>query len=278
MLYAGGIDAPWLKVVNPDCDEQFAWSPDSRQIAFAVISGEPHGEGFLRSKLRSTEVAICGIDGSQEDFVLEQPGILVVLDWSPDGKRLLLGRRYFDVAPQRPSDILEFDLVEAQKARARDPANEGPLRGSRWAATHAAEFLKPLLEGTRHIDPSHARYCPTGKLIAVVVADRDNMYAPNELGDDELGRLNMRRFLGKVAILEIATGKLKTIVDDSDGRRGPICWSPDGSEILFSRYLPKGDDREKTQREKVHGLAIWAIRLDGHGARMLTTGWSPDWR
>jgi hypothetical protein len=139
-------------------------------------------------------------------------------------------------------------------------------------------FLKLLLGGTRHRDLSMARYSPDGKSIAVEFADRDKMYAPNELGDNEVERSNGMRYLGKLAVFEIARGRFTTIIDDSGGLRGPICWSPDGNEILFSRYLPKGDDREKLAKQKEHGLAIWAIDKDGHGARMMTTGWSPDWR
>ncbi len=62
-----------------------------------------------------------------------------------------------------------------------------------------------------------------------------------------------------------------------DGLRGPICWSPDGTEILFSRPLPAGDKREASKEED-NGLGLWAIKPDGSGARFLSTGWSPDWR
>jgi len=27
-----------------------------------------------------------------------------------------------------------------------------------------------------------------------------------------------------------------------------------------------------------HGLGLWAIKPDGTGERLLTTGWGPDWR
>ena len=49
-------------------------------------------------------------------------------------------------------------------------------------------------------------------------------------------------------------------------------------KFSFSRYLPKGDDREKMAKDKEHGLAIWSVHKDGRGARFVTTGWSPDWR
>jgi len=278
MLYAGGIDAAWSRVVNPDSHEEFAWSPDSRRLAFSIFSGESHQQGFLRSSLRSTEIAICGFDGSQATYVLEQPGILIVMDWSPDGKRLLLERRYLDVSPHRPNDILQFELAQDQASRARSRGNNGPLRGSAWSATTAPQFLKTLIEGTRHRDPNNARYSPDGRFLAIEFTDQDKMYAPNELGENEFERNNMMRYLGKLAVFEIATGRFTAIVDDADGLRGPVTWSPDGNEILFSRYLPKGDDREKMAKDKEHGLAIWSVHKDGRGARFVTTGWSPDWR
>jgi hypothetical protein len=120
-----------------------------------------------------------------------------------------------------------------------------------------------------------ARYSPNGKFIAVEFADRDKMYAPN---DNEFERSNGMRYLGKLAVLDVATGRFSTIMDDSDGLRGPICWSPDGEEVLFSRYLANGDDREKLAGKKQLGLAIWAIGKDGRNPHMITTGWSPDWR
>ena len=75
-------------------------------------------------------------------------------------------------------------------------------------------------------------------------------------------------------MLDVASRRLRTIAKYAEGIRGPICWSPDGKEILFSRHLPAGDQREKVP----DGLGIWAIRPDGTGARFLTTGWAPDWR
>ena len=128
------------------------------------------------------------------------------------------------------------------------------------------EFLKRLLPRSATMNPDNARYSPDGKCVAITYNDPAQVLAPNEL-----------RYLGKLAVLEVATRHMKTIADYRDGLRGPICWSPDGKEVLFSRYyLPKGDDREKMEAE--YGLAIWAIGNEGTRARFLTTGWSPDWR
>ena len=75
-------------------------------------------------------------------------------------------------------------------------------------------------------------------------------------------------------MLDVASRRIRIIAEYPEGIRGPICWSPDGKEILFSRHLPAGDQREKVP----DGLGIWVIRPDGTGARFLTTGWAPDSR
>lgn len=86
----------------------------------------------------------------------------------------------------------------------------------------------------------------------------------------------MMRTLGKIHVYDWETKILRKVADYEDGIRGPICWSPNGNEILFSRYLPKDDNREDMQQHKEHGLAIWAIERDGNNSHFLTTGWSPD--
>jgi len=101
-----------------------------------------------------------------------------------------------------------------------------------------------------------ARYSPDGKRIAALAYDPKKMFAPNEVADDELGRGRMMRTLDKLLIIDRASGETRTIADYHDGTRGPICWTPDGSAVFFSRYLPKDDNRERTLSDKEHGLVF----------------------
>jgi len=269
MLRVGGLDAPWCRVVNPDCREEFAWSPDSTRIAFAIFERR---NGFFYSTPTSTVVVVVGIDGSNEVGVLEQPGVWDVCDWSPDGNRLVLRKNSSPARPEEVSDLLEFDLTAALALRAtivRSAKPYGKEEFDPWSPTRAARFLKRLLPGSGAIDPGDARYSPDGKSVAIEYVDPAKRYTRDESIKDH-------RSLGRIGIMDIATGQMKTITDYPDGLRGPICWSPDANEVLFSRYLPKGDDRERMGDE--HGLAIWAIARDGTHPRFLTTGWSPDWR
>lgn len=250
MLVVGDLEGTWTRVVNPDCHEEFTWSPDSQRLAFSVFSGKKE-RGALPPSLRSTKIVMCGIDGSNETVAIEQPGILIVFDWSPDGKRLLLSRRYFDSKPERAAALFELELSNNK-------------------------CLPYLIEGSHDLNVVNARYSPRGDKIAVMYTNESNKYAPNECAEDELGKGRMMRLLAKLAVMNRDGTNMRTIADYPDGMRGPMCWSPDGERILVSRYLPKDDKREKFDAE--HGLAIWAVQADGKGERFLTTGWSPDWR
>lgn len=274
MLWVGDVDGNWTRIVNPDCREEFAWSPDSRKIAFSILSSD-HNRGFFQPKVKSSQICMSGIDGSNTDFVLETKGIWSVQDWSPDGHRLLLLHRQNKLSLQKSTnELYEFNLAEAIDARAK--AGVGALAGSEWTATIASNYLHKIQHDLTDLVISVARYSPEGKVLAILAYDPKNMFAPNLVADDELGRMRMMRLLCKIATLDISRGTSEIIGDYSDGTRGPICWSQDGTDILFSRYLPKDDDREKFRADKEHGLAIWSIGRDGKDARFITTGWSPD--
>ena len=174
----------------------------------------------------------------------------MVLDWSPNGERLLLSRRFFDMDPKMSSNLFEFDLA-------------------------TEKCMTPLLLGTEKLSIQHARYSPSGDEIAVLWSDPRNQYAPNECAVDAT-RGGHSRILCKLSLIGRDGESFRLISDHSYGQRGPTCWSPDGKELLLSRYLPPDDDREA--KEGSHGLGIWAVKADGSGDEFITTGWSPDWR
>jgi hypothetical protein len=272
MLWVGDIGGTWTRIVNPDCTEEFAWSPDSKQLAFSILSTD-HYRGSLQNRPTATEICISGIDGSDFSCVLEQNGKWFVLDWSPDGTRLLVERRDFgQKAEDLTTELFEFRLADAIAARKRDKKDFD----AEWIVNDAPKFLNRIELNLDGMHFSEARYSPTRNELAILIYDRKNMYAPNLVADDELGRGRMMRLLGKIHLFDLDNKTSRKVADFDDGMRGPICWSPDGDEILFSRYLPKDDDREKLSAAKEHGLAIWSVGRDGSNARFVTTGWSPD--
>jgi hypothetical protein len=271
MIYVGSLDGDWTRVLTPDGDENFAWSPDSTRIAFTIPSGRENDQGYLRARIRSTEIVVVGIDGSNYDYVLEQPGLWTVEDWSPDGKRLLLRQDSTAGWEDRIDDLVEFDLAAALAAREKQYRKPIEYRGAEWPVTGARRYLKMLLPGSSTVSPSSGRYSPDGKYVAVEYYDPAHIYSQRD------PKTGASTYLGKLGVLDIATGEMTTFAEYPEGLRGPICWSPDGKEVLFSRYLPLEDDREKREEGR-HGLAIWAVSADGRKARFVTTGWSPDWR
>jgi Tol biopolymer transport system component len=199
---------------------------------------------------------VAEINGTGEEVVLEKPGIWTACDWSPDGNRLLLIYKPTSSPRFGRSDLIELDLSMAQHQKERlkelQPAED-------FASGRTVEYcLKSLTDGQPIGWFVDGRYSPDGKTIAVVYSRRARL--------DDLGFHNLGLF-------DIAGETVQPIaeVPNPEVIIGPICWSPDGTEILFARReIPPDSDGQHP--------SIWAIRPDGTGARFVTMGWSPDWR
>jgi Tol biopolymer transport system component len=270
MLIVGDIEKTWTRIASPDAHEEFAWSPNSKMLAYSILASANY-HGSLQKRPDATEIFISGTDGSNATCVLEQTGKWMVLDWSPDGKRLLISRRSF--TPKPTGELFEFRLHAALEDRQH--AEYAPD----WSVKSAPRFLELIDLGLDHLQLNSARYSPTRNEIALEAYNPENMHAPNLVADedDELGRGRMMRLLSKIYVFDLTVRKSLKVADYEDGIRGPICWSPDGNEILFSRYLPNDDDREKLAESKEHGLSIWSVDRDGNNEKFVTTGWSPDY-
>jgi hypothetical protein len=162
------------------------------------------------------------------------------------------------------SDLFEIDMTGIIAAKNRAQAYD------RWQ-NNTRSLWKPVLGHAAPVMPSDARYSPDGKLIAVTAIRKTERPVEWKPLDFELG------------IIERSTNLYRKLAWHEEGLRGPICWSPDGSQILFSRPLPKDDNREAMKVDdgalrQEYGLGLWSIRLDGADEKFLTTGWSPDWR
>jgi hypothetical protein len=263
MIHLGSTDGGPTRVMAADGGEVFCWSPDCRRFAYSRMPvADFRCVTGLGPRVPSTQVVVANVNGSHEEVVLEKPGVWTACDWSPDGQKLLL----LYGAAWRPTygrwDLIEFDLAKAahQKERMHE------LRpGEDFASGMAVEYcLTSLTDGQAIAWFTCARYSPDGSRIATVFSRRARLVDP---GLHELG------------VFEIASETLQPIVayPNPDKIRGPICWSPDGTEILISRPLSPGDRRESSAADDSPGLGIWAVRSDGASSRFLTTGWSADW-
>ncbi len=248
----GDLHGKWTRVLHPAAEEEFAWSLDGTQLAFAVISEEAGQENRAngRQNPRQTKIVTSGFDGSYEEVVFESSGLISVQDWSPDGERLLLVRQSGSIRPGDFSSLFEYDLTRR-------------------------EIVSDWKLGSEGFSVVNARYSPAGRSIAILWTDTNKQFAPNERAKDELGRGRMLRMLGKLSLMNYRSKELMLLADHPYGQRGPICWSPDGKSVLLSRYLKSDDSREQFEDE--HGLGIWDVKADGSGDHFVTTGWSPDW-
>jgi hypothetical protein len=248
------------RILAPVCTEAVAWSPDGKRVAYAVVTDI---EAVDRNPARITRIYVAAIDGSSEEMILERPGLWIPEDWSPDGSKLLLEwSEFFDVTLFRTC-LLELDMRQVEKF-----IKDASLF-SRWQRGQN-NALKEVLGKASPVEASGGRYSPDGKSIAVTAFRKTAKPGEWKSLDFELG------------IIDRATASYQKVAWYEDGLRGPICWSPASAEILFSRTLKEGDKREGGKEDgalrQEWGLGLWSIKADGSGARMLTTGWSLDWR
>ena len=256
MIHLGRLDGGQTRIIAPVADEEFAWSPDSKQFAYAINSRTHRTVPEVAGICTTTQIVVVGVDGSNERVVLEQPGYWHVTDWSPDGKKLLLIYSPANSLRYGSNDLIEFNLEAAEAAKGRMPP--GTFSPS---LLRMDQFLTTLTGGQPH-SFYDGRYSPDGRKIATTISRHlEKPGSPFDPNGFEL------------AILDLATASLRSIAKYPEGLRGPLCWSSDGMKILFSRYLAHDDHREKMQG----GLGIWSISPDGKDARFITTGWSPDW-
>jgi Tol biopolymer transport system component len=264
MIHLGRLDGGPTRAIAPDGEESFAWAPDSRRFGYVRSWRLPHSPSgvVLSSPL---QIVIVGIDGANEEVVLERPypEAWAVLDWSPDGKRLLLIHQTTIDLEKAEYVLYELDLAEVEAMRRVKQAGRGV--DDRQEGT----VLKPLTkERSRFLV---GRYSPDGKRVAVLISRY--RVRPGERFDGKTYRESV-----ELATVDASTGELRAVVKyPGEGLHAPLCWSPDGGEILFSRSL-KQDDRREDLGPGEPGLGIWAIRPDGTNARFLTTGWCADWR
>ncbi|WP_148593196.1 TolB-like translocation protein [Aquisphaera giovannonii] len=263
VIHLGRTDGGATRIMTNRAGEVFTWARSSEAFAYSRFAGRnPRRDGGQEPALPSTQIVIAQIDGSGEATVLEKPGYWTACDWSPDGNKLLL--LYWGMQSMRygRTDLIELDLARAEQARIKTME----LRpGMDFPSSSDVEYcLNSLTDGLPIAWFADGRYSPDGTRIATTVRRRARLDDP---GFHEL------------ALFDLASETLSVIADYPHPSRihGPLSWSPDGEEILFSRPL-EPDDRRENLPADVTGLGIWAIKSDGSSARFLTTGWAPDWQ
>jgi hypothetical protein len=265
LVHLGRTAGGPTRILTPDAGEVFAWSPDGRAFAYArSLWGHP--ATISHPVPPRTQVVVARIDGSAEDVVLDRPGAWVPHDWSPDGKRLLLSYQSSPILQRARSAVFELDLAAAQAAATagRAPAAGGP------AGDPEGGGLRAVLPPAAGLGKT-CRYAPDGKSVA---------WVGSALVPKDDGLIDPKAFAGgfAVEVHDLAAGRTRPAHQGADVFGGPICWSPDGREILFARFADPDAAAQPDPDPAGDVLAIWAVRPDGTGLRKVGDGWCPDWR
>lgn len=163
MVYLGRLDGGPVRAIAPDGGEYFAWSPDSKRFAYSRAWQFPSMAGGFSSS--PTQIVVAGIDGSGERVFLEKPYPQVwrVLDWSPDGRKLLLEHRStIDMSSTR-FGLYELDLGAVEARFKGGVALQGEAAGGR-----DGEGLTRVVQ-EQPIWFMDGKYSPDGKTIAVMI-------------------------------------------------------------------------------------------------------------
>ena len=167
MIRLGRMAGGATRVIAPDGNEQFAWSPDSKRFAYTVYERPPEVAQNIHGRVRSTQVRLVGVDGINEMTVLWKSGQWHIEDWSPDGKKLLLQFSPAAFARYGTQQLVEYDLASAMALKGRIVPH---FPGQSWASSESIERCLTVLTGGEPYNSSFtdARYSPDGKRLATI--------------------------------------------------------------------------------------------------------------
>ena len=251
------------------------WSPDGWKILFAKILGD--------------KTDLCVVDMKTRDVRhILQPNSRIYINhpsWSPDSQHILYAVDHVGLsnhgAPRElfitddngnRVETIEQDLTQLISPHALTMPSWSPRRPQ-------IAYLGLVFTNQPGPNPwqIYAMNLDDGMVTAVTSGGAENRSSMDWSPDGEKILVNISSpFDAKVKWAD-------TYVMDPDGenmenltrspqREGSACWSPDGNQIAFSRWLNKGD------------LSIFVMDTDGQNQRRLTfepgtnivSHWSPD--
>jgi hypothetical protein len=232
------------------------WSPDGDQLAF-LRSG---GSDYL-----STALVIADVKKGKDEVAIKnsvRSGVSHGMAWSPDGQRLVYSRKagtnkygsdYYDLYVITANGKNEKRLTDGQRAHSPDWSKDG--------ATIAFVINRDGTENLSLIDVDGKNY---RKL--TTFQNGEQVFRPQWSPDGNHLLFAMSRGNGRdLYTLEVANGKLTTVLADSADSRDPA-YSPDGKKIYFSWDVTgifniyskalTGNEREPEQLTNVIGGAF----------------------
>ena len=199
--------------------DDLAWSPDGREIAYSAAPIT----GFKAQY--ATRVYAVPADGGAPRAIVDRPGMNKSPQYSPDGTRIafvstngraeLMAPRSLSVAPARGTSpvIRTFGLNDAwvnEVVWARDGRSVYVLANDGTYASGEHMFEQPIVRV--RVEDGRAERLPGAAQVYSLSASRDG------------GRLAFRavesRSMGDVAVLEMATGRMKTLTEVNPELRG----------------------------------------------------------
>jgi eukaryotic-like serine/threonine-protein kinase len=219
-----------------------AWSPDGTRLV------------FVRRKGGGPEtLAIVSLEGRETKTILEGDAIYPFLGrpaWSPDGKTIAVTR-------SRGGESREIWLVPVNGGEAKPWMREAvgvfsdtPV----FSADGRGIVFQSNRSGARNI---WYRDLGGNQLVQLTKGAGPDS-SPSVARDGTMAFLNSRGVM-VLFLYELETGQSKTILTDSAILWAPS-FSPDGSEITYSRGSPDGS------------WHLWSVARDGGVTRQMTSG------
>jgi Tol biopolymer transport system component len=253
---------------TPEGENTPAWDPTGHRIAFSRGIQNPDG---------TTGAGLFTIDPSTgAETLLTSAGSFSQPSWSPDGSQLVFGGQLASGIFDGRNNLFTMPSVGG----AITQVTSGPYgdTGASWSPTAGLIAFSSNRGGPgsqiwlMNVDGTNQHSIPTGLAYAQAPdwsPDGQWLVAVGTLVDGSQPELF--KFRADGSQLTQVTGP------STEGMEDPT-WSPDGSQILFHAYAPRGTNSQFNSELMVVSVAGGQAVLLGPGVRHLRGQLFPDWQ
>jgi len=258
-IYAIAPDGTGLRRLTADTgfDDDAAWSPNGRRIAFASNRAHPEQACEGLNSACDYDIYVMSADGSNVRRLTRDPGSDREPQWSPDGQRIVFASSRAQPPLGGPHDADLYAMDADGRGQTRITADPGVDTQPAWSPDGSAiVFLRSDCEFSCGV-PHLFRVSPGGSGLAQLTAESARDRKPDWAPDGS--KIVFQRE-------DFSTAFWTMSPDGSSQTRIPglhldPAWSPDGTKIAFG--YP----------------GIGHMNPDGGFARTITPyGEKPDWQ